>query len=302
MACDFPITIKNPAAKIDLSAAAYIPVPCGTCPRCLDNRINGWVFRLLQHEKVSESALFVTLTYGTNDDPQGHITPNGHRTLVPSDYQKFMKILRNSYRYRKINPETGRFKYYYDQVPKIKYFACGEYGSRRKRPHFHAIIFNTDADRVQNAWSHGNVHIGDVTGASIAYTCKYMNKPKTVFADGDDRHPEMQLVSQGLGANYLTPAIISYHQADLTRLYCTALGGQKMPMPRYYRLRIYSDAQRKQQARNAQKMQMDKLQERQIAHIMQYGNLSTYYRDESERKLAYLEIWRQRSKLRNLIF
>lgn len=302
MACAFPVTIKNPAAVIDLSAAKYIPVPCGKCPRCLDTRINSWVFRLLQHEKVSESSYFVTLTYGTNEMPSGHLTPNGHRTLVASDYQKFMKILRNSYRYRAVNPDTGRTKYYYDKIPKIRYFACGEYGSRRKRPHFHAIIFNTDPDRIVASWKHGFVHIGSVTGASIAYTCKYMNKPKTVFADGDDRTPEMQLVSQGLGANYITAETIAYHQNDLTRLYVTFAGGQKSTMPRYYRDRIYTAAQRKQQARLAQSMQLQLIEKKQSDHFMQYGSLDSYYRDEAQRKLAYLSIWRERSTLRNLQF
>lgn len=303
MACSFPITIKNPAAKLDRSAAAYIPVPCGTCPKCLDTRVNGWIFRLLQHEKISTSAHFVTLTYGTNDNPLGHTTPNGLKTLVKSDYQKFMKVLRNQYRYRAINPETGRYKYYYDRVPNIKYFACGEYGSKRQRPHFHAIIFNTDANLITQSWPHGFVHIGSVTGASIAYTLKYMHKPKKVFAENDDRLPEFQLQSQGLGENYITPQIVKYHQNDLSRLYCTMSGGQKTAMPRYYRNKIYTDLQRKQQSRMAQAMQLQLKEKQQLEYLQENGSLQYFYRDESQRKFAYLDIWRQRSTTsRNISF
>lgn len=302
MACSFPITIKNPAAKFDRTLPLYIPVPCGTCPRCLDSRVNGWAFRLQQHEMISTSAHFVTLTYGTNDNPGGHITPNGYKTLVKSDFQKFVKILRNQYRYRKINPSTGRLKYYYDKTPKIKYFACGEYGTRRQRPHFHAIIYNTTHDLITKSWTHGFVHIGTVTGASIAYTLKYMHKPKYKFTGDDDRIPEFQLQSKGLGINYITPQVIKYHQSDLSRLYVTALGGQKYPMPRYFRNIIFTEAQRKQQARNAQTLQIELLHKSQTAHIQEHGDLKTYYRDEVQRKHAYLDIWRQRSTTRNIAF
>lgn len=304
MACSFPITIKNPAHFLDRSALAYIPVPCGKCPKCLDTRVNGWIFRMQQHEKISTSCHFVTLTYGTNDDPQGRLTPNGLKTLVKKDYQDFMKRLRNQYRYRAINPETGRYKYYYDKIPPIKYFACGEYGAKRQRPHFHAIIYNSDEQNITKSWPHGFVHIGTVTGASIAYTLKYMCKPSTVNKNNplDDRTPEFQLVSQYLGINYLSKAIIQYHQNDLTRLYCTHLGGIKFPMPRYYRNKIFTDIQRKHQARLAQQLQLDNLVEKQRLHIQEHGDLTTFYRLEVERKHAYLRTWRAQSPMRNTIF
>lgn len=302
MACDFPITIKNPARKLNASVLSHIPVPCGKCPTCLTTRVNGWVFRLLQHEKISSSAHFVTLTYGTNEQPLGHVTPNGHKTLVKSDFQKFMKILRNQYRTRVKHPITNRYKYDYSNVPNIKYFACGEYGTRRQRPHFHAIIYNADAHLIERSWSHGFVHIGTVTGASIAYTLKYMHKPKTVFAPGDDRLPEFQLVSQRLGKNYVTPQSIAWHRSDLSRLYVVAPGGQKYPMPRYYRNLLYTEAQRAQQARNAQKLQSERQEQRLIDFFNIHRSLDNFYRYEVERKHAYLSIWRERSTLRNLQF
>lgn len=303
MACSFPVTIKNPAFKIDRGASFYIPVPCGTCPTCLNRRINSWMFRLLQEDKVAKTAYFITLTYGTNDKPGFIESPNGLNTLTKSHLQNFFKRLRNTYRYRAVNPDTGRMRYMYDKVPDIKYFAVGEYGSRRQRPHYHAIIFNTDVSRIEKAWVDGTVHVGSVTGASIAYTLKYMHKGKTVPRfELDDRVQEFQLHSQGLGKSYLTPAVISYHQQRVKELYVTLPGGVKMPMPRYYRAKIYTDAQRKAQARFAQRMANDLIEKKQADYINQYGTLDGYYAREVERKRAYLDIFRARSKSRDLQF
>jgi len=218
---------------------------------------------------------------------------------VVADFQNFVKRLRNSYRYRAVNPVTGRSKYYYDLVPKIKYFAVGEYGSRRKRPHYHAIIFNTDVSRIEAAWPHGFVHTGSVTGASIAYTLKYMHKGRTVPAfELDDRVPEFQVHSKGLGSCYITPETISYHQSRILEVFLTLPGGVKMPMPRYYANRLYTDAQRRAQARNAQKLQLELIEKKQMLYINEFGTLDGYFAREVERKRAYLEIFRARSTVR----
>ncbi|AXH76296.1 MAG: replication initiator protein [Microviridae sp.] len=220
--CDSPFYILPKAAF------EKIPVPCGRCPPCKLRRVNSWVFRLLQEEKISNTAHFVTLTYDTRTVP---ISENGFLTLRKRDFQLFMKRL------RKLVPDT------------IKYYAVGEYGTNKSRPHYHAIIFNVpDPAHFHTAWQLGYVHIGQVSTNSIAYTMKYIDKLsyKKLHAR-DDREPEFPLMSKSLGANYLSEAVINYHQADLSRLYVTKEGGHKIALPRYYRQKIYTDVQLKQQ-------------------------------------------------------
>lgn len=222
MICDSPFHV------IPKAGIAAVPVPCGKCPNCKRRRINSWVFRLLQEEKRSSSSYFVTLTYDTRMVP---ITKNGFMTLCKKDFQDYMKRL------RKLCPDS-----------KLKYYAVGEYGSQYQRPHYHAIIFNVpEQEMFFDAWSldgvpFGIVHVGTVTGDSIAYTAKYIDKPNFSKKHGrDDRVAEFSLMSKGLGSNYLTDDMINYHRSDSSRMYVTKEGGYRIALPRYYRDKIFSE-------------------------------------------------------------
>lgn len=223
MKCDTPFWVL-PKAAIE-----KVPVPCGRCPTCKLRRVNGWVFRMLEEDKISTSSHFVTLTYDTSTVP---ISDNGFMTLSKEDFQKFMKRL------RKLCPQS-----------KLKYYAVGEYGSINRRPHYHAIVFNCpDNEMFNTAWGLGSVFVGAVSSDSVAYTMKYIDKQtsrKTHFRD--DRLPEFPLMSKGLGKNYLTDEIIEYHKADISRLYAVKEGGHKIALPRYYREKIYSESDLRKQ-------------------------------------------------------
>lgn len=228
MICDTPFYVLPKAAL------EKVPVPCGRCPTCKLRRVNSWVFRLLQEDKVSSTAYFVTLTYDTRFVP---ISENGFMTLRKKDLQDFFKRL------RKLCPNA-----------KVKYYAVGEYGSQNRRPHYHGIFYNVPSDRLfadawfKNGCSLGAVHVGKVSRDSIAYTMKYIDKSTFKVLHGrDDREPEFPLMSKRLGANYLTPQVVSYHRADLSRMYVTGEGGHKVAMPRYYRNKIYDETDLRKQ-------------------------------------------------------
>jgi len=208
----------------------WLPVPCGGCVSCRRRRTDAWVFRMLQEEKRSTSAFFITLTYDPAHVP---ISPNGFMTLDKAEFPRFMKRL------RKLTDA------------KLKYYACGEYGTDNKRPHYHAIIFNVpDEALIFEAWSldgvnFGRVDVGQVSDKSIAYTVAYASKHNWhPDHSRDDRVPEFSLMSKGLGSNYVTPAVSKYHKADLSRMYLTKEGGDKIAMPRYYRDRIFDEDER----------------------------------------------------------
>lgn len=222
MRCDTPF-VKND-----------IPLPCGRCPPCKKRRVDSWVFRLMEEDKISSSSYFITLTYNTAHVP---ISKNGYMTLRKEDYQLYMKRL------RKLSPDS-----------EIKYYAVGEYGSTNNRPHYHAIIFNVpDPQNLVDAWSLGGVpigtvHVGAVSGDSVAYTMKYIDKPyKKRLHVRDDRAFEFPLMSKKLGVSYLSKAVVNYHKADISRLYVTKPGGHKIALPRYFRLKIYDDEQLSEQ-------------------------------------------------------
>lgn len=202
-----------------------IGFPCGKCPDCLSRRASGWSFRLMkEYERVS-SACFLTLTYITEHVP---LTPKGFMSLSKRDIQLFMKRL------RKAHPKGH---------PKIKYYAVGEYGEHNWRPHYHIILFNAKEELICKAWNLGMPNYGTVCHQSVGYTLKYMCKPKRIPQhQNDDRLPEFSLMSKGLGDNYITPAMVHWHKADLLeRMYIPLLDGKKISMPRYYKDKIYDD-------------------------------------------------------------
>lgn len=199
-----------------------IPLPCGRCPPCTARRVSGWSFRLMQQEKIATSAVFLTLTYDPENCP---ISEKKFMNLDKRDLQLFFKRLRKK------------------NEKKIKYYACGEYGGKTNRPHYHLIIFDVDVETIESSWGLGQIHIGDVNGASIGYCLKYINKPNRIpLFYGDDRQKEFSLMSKGIGANYITDAVKRWHLADLgNRMICVTLDGVKLSMPRYYKNKIYGD-------------------------------------------------------------
>lgn len=224
----------------------YTPLPCGKCPECLARRTSGWSFRLMQEDKNSYNAYFITLTYDTKHIP---ISKNGFLSLQKRDLQLFFKRLRKSHSslYKKLQlPDISQRR--------IKYYAVGEYGTQRHRPHYHVILFNCFAELIHEAWrdpetkqSIGEIFYGTVTEASVGYTLKYMCKqPQKRKHARDDRTREFSLMSKRLGVSYLTDNMIRWHKNDLeNRMYCNLMDGKKIAMPRYYKEKIYTTQEEK---------------------------------------------------------
>lgn len=179
----------------------------------------------MQEDRHSLSSHFITLTYNNENVP---ITDKKYMSLSKRHIQLFMKRLRK------------------DNKNKIKYYLCGEYGSKTKRPHYHAIMFNVDIQTIQDNWAQGDIHIGQVSEASVGYTLKYMFKDSRVPEhNNDDRLPEFALMSKGLGIKYLTKEMVKWHKQDLlNRMHLTIADGKKVSMPRYYKSKIYTTEER----------------------------------------------------------
>ncbi|AXH73750.1 MAG: replication initiator protein [Microviridae sp.] len=173
-----------------------VPIRCGKCPPCKLERVNSWVFRLMEEEKRHDCAHFITLTYDTSTVP---ITENGFMTLRKKDTQDFWKRL------RKAHPDLN-----------VKYYLVGEYGTKNNRPHYHAIVFGVpDTQYYADAWSIfgtqlGSLHVGSVTGDSIAYCLKYIDKPHSRRHKRDDREKEFNTSSQGLDVLLLSDTNTSW--------------------------------------------------------------------------------------------
>lgn len=278
MACMFPYYVKNPKYPCR-SSDRHLPVPCGKCPVCLKRHALAWSFRLMKQDEISVSSSFVTLTYADENLPR---TAGNFSTLEKPAVQLFMKRL------RKLHPRNV----------KLSYYAVGEYGSRTMRPHYHLILFNADKNLIEKAWLLGEIHIGDVTGASIGYVTKYLHKGRVVpVHKNDDRLPEFSLMSKKLGANYLTDTMKNWHNSNLTRNYVIVPGGGKIALPRYYRDKIYTDDQKAQQAKLIAEAANAAEATRQSEYKQKHGSLKNYDRDQFEAKKAEIINYKKRNKL-----
>lgn len=217
MPCFFPLQAfqsfklkKNGKASIYFSKPWYsfakrIQVPCGRCTGCRLERSRQWAIRcekeIQSYAKRGLSSCFITLTF--DDD---HLSQRSNpMSLDKRDFQLFMKRLRKSLiteyyqskllKYFLSKRFTRRFllKYASKKVPKIKYYHCGEYGEKFKRPHYHAILFGVDFDdkvlhtvrnghrlytseKLAKLWPFGFSSIGDANFDTAAYVARYIMK------------------------------------------------------------------------------------------------------------------------------
>lgn len=198
-------------------------LPCGKCLVCLQSKRNDWAFRLSQEHKASKhGALFVTLTYNDKNIPD-------YGSLQKRDLQLFFKRLRNK------------------SQDKIRYYAVGEYGSKSLRPHYHAIIFNTNEADIRKTWELGHVHIGTVTTASVAYVLKYIVQPevapqKKIYDAYTEEWKEayqkpfaVMSRAYGIGAAYLTDEMVSWHRSGGKNYALVPGTNTKIRLPRYYK-------------------------------------------------------------------
>lgn len=169
---------------------------------------------------------FVTLTYDDANLPPGN-------TLNKTHLQLFMKRL------RKIYP------------PGLRFFACGEYGEKTLRPHYHLLMLNQDftdkrliktgseynlyaSATLSKLWPMGHHAIGDVNFNSAAYVARYCMKKitgKNADSHYNGRQPEFIVMSRnpGIGSYYLQKYATEIYTHDNV-----IVNGVPSSLPRFY--------------------------------------------------------------------
>lgn len=220
-------------------------VPCGKCAYCLVNKRSSWQFRLFHEMRTQEyPGYFLTFTY---DEKHVKRTEAGRLSLRFKDIQLFMKRLRKA-------------KYY------AKYICVGEYGPQTLRPHYHSILW-TDApvEFLDKNWKSsrdgsplGRIQYGTLSMASGMYCLKYIIQPKQQAIEGVEKTRAQ--FSKGIGLSYQTEAIISYHVGRhiideetgrgfrQDQRFYSLIDGQKVALPKYYRDRWFTKAEKKSEA------------------------------------------------------
>lgn len=176
MSCYRPLRgLRNPSGTVSIvgrpDAAWSMELPCGRCIGCKIDHARGWSIRIGHEASCWDANSFVTLTYEKLES----------ESLQYEHFQEFMRKLRKKVRgVSSIEDDEGRVR------RPVRFYVAGEYGTRLKRPHWHAVLFNVwfqDARELRNGsfrsnaldglWGRGQCDIGRVTAASAAYVAGY---------------------------------------------------------------------------------------------------------------------------------
>lgn len=220
-----------------------ITVPCGQCIGCRLEYARQWAVRCTHEASLYSDNAFVTLTYDNEFLP-----PMG--SLVKSDLQKFIKRLRE----KESRSDDGRA---------IRYFACGEYGDKSNRPHYHCLLFNywpVDAEKrvasgypawtsreLTKLWPHGHHLVNAVNWNTVGYVTQYsVKKVRGKNAENDasylvvdtgsgeivgEKEKEFALMSRrpGIGAPWLEKFGAETYRDD-----SVVMNGVEMLPPKFY--------------------------------------------------------------------
>lgn len=225
--------------------AEIVPIPCGKCIGCRLEKARQWAVRCVHEAQMYNQNCFITLTYNNKNLPKD-------RNIEKRALQLFFKKLR-----KHINTQE------------IRYYACGEYGDKMGRPHYHACIFNYDfpdkkllhgAQRrfnkgyfqqtndhdlftsatLDKIWAKGYATIGELTFQSAGYVARYVTKKITGEKAKNHylgRTPEFALMSRGNKKNGKggigKPWLLKYFTDVYPKDFFTINGVKNKP-PRYY--------------------------------------------------------------------
>lgn len=212
-------------------------LPCGKCISCRLERARETAVRCVHEAQMYEANSFITLTYSEENLSSSR--------LIYRDFQLFIKRL------RKHIYETSLVE---DQEKnRIGVFVTGEYGDKKKRPHWHAIVFNwrpsdlehkytnDRGDQVYTSstlaklWPQGISEVGSVTFESAGYVARYASKKLIHGKDGEHDYEPISRRSckQAIGKKWLE----KYWKELFAEGIClidTKDGPVRCSIPRYY--------------------------------------------------------------------
>lgn len=179
-----------------------ITVPCGRCMECRLRKKRAWALRCEHEASLHTENCWFALTYDNKSLPE-----NG--SLRRKDLSDFLKRLRSQEAYDADDKKRTERRF--------KFFACGEYGGRFDRPHYHVLLFGYDftdkkrtvirngyqqyeSETLTERWGKGICEIGTISSDGFGYLAKYVTKKRKeveqAFKDAG-LEPEFLLMSRG---------------------------------------------------------------------------------------------------------
>jgi hypothetical protein len=173
-----------------------VMVKCNCCRWCMGNRVNDWAGRCVAEQQTSSHIMALTLTYA---QLHGDVLDE-----LYGDVQRMLKRLR-----------SDGFS--------VRYLCCGEYGSLKRRPHWHIILFfRGNAPEVEydtkyynwKYWKHGYTYVQSPDFAGMSYVLKYTLK----YEDTEGAHNSKRIYMSKkppIGYHYFQSLARDYVNAGL---------------------------------------------------------------------------------------
>lgn len=258
----------------------HVGIDCGRCIECRKKKKREWQIRLVEELKTRDDAKYVTLTF-TNENLK----------KLEEEYPEYSGYeLDNMVAKRAVKLFRERWRKKYGES--IRHWLVTELGGHNsERLHMHGLLFTDESVEVmQERWGYGNLILGDGKGEhyvnekTVSYIVKYINKV-------DEKHSyynSIVLTSPGMGKAYVDSMVSRKHiyKGKKTVETYQTRSGHKMALPRYYRLKLWNEEERR-------KLWSIKLNE----NVRYLGGIK-YKLDEAGEKKSYeavLEAWRMKN-------
>lgn len=252
--CDLEIPKRLEDGSFGIIRVPYqnlMKIPCGKCIGCKFDYTKQWSDRMIMELADNDGkGIFITLTYNNENVPfavDEHGLPVS-LTLQKRDFQLFLKRLRKHF-----------------SEKSIRFFACGEYGGRTLRPHYHAIIYGLSlsdfpdlsvhgmnelnqlyfiSPLLAKIWSNGFALLSDVSYKTCAYVARYNVKK----AYGDNVKPH-ELAEDSFVLMSRRPGIASrfyenhpFFFETMSAYFSDSNGSVRVSCPSYFLKRLSLDS------------------------------------------------------------
>lgn len=219
----------------------YVPIGCGECIECRKQKTREWQVRLNEDILNNINGKFITLTF--SNESINKLCKHEKLTSLKG-YELDNKLATLATR---LFLERWRKKH----KTSLRHWLVTELGHNgTENIHLHGIIWTNESySTIEKIWSYGfiwpnkeNHNKTYVSERTINYIVKYINKKDNIHS----LYKSIILTSPGIGSNYINRKdhkINKFNNENTNELYRTR-SGIELPLPIYYRNKIYSDKEK----------------------------------------------------------
>lgn len=207
---DNKITLMVDSINQEETTYQVLKIPCEKCALCRYKNCGEWAVRCWLESTLYDHNFFYTLTYDSDNIPKNGVSKK--------ELSKFMHDLRQHF--QRNHKHVG-----------IRFFGCGGYGIKHKRPHYHVLVFNCpyfgdensyrpthetiEDDTTQhyvllrsttldNIWGKGICTIGLISPYSAFYVARHALSQIYSLLPKDVNPPFINMSrNKGIGADYV---------------------------------------------------------------------------------------------------